>query len=246
MGSLRKIALGLALALAGGIVAADDAAVTAKISDALAKITGGKTPDSVSESPIPGLYEVLYGPSLFYVSGDGRYVLDGTLLDMVEQKNLSEPKMAAARLRTVDKVGEDHMIIFAPKETKHTITVFTDIDCGYCRKLHSQIKEINGLGIRVRYLMYPRAGVGSPSFKKAVSVWCAADRNEALTEAKAGKEIPEKSCDNPVKEHMAVVEELGVRGTPAIVTETGAMLPGYVPPDRLFAYLEAETPSKHN
>jgi thiol:disulfide interchange protein DsbC len=239
MSRIKLLAVGLAMVLVGAWVAADED-VVARISGALAKVTGGKTPDSVGPSPIPGLYEVLYGTSLFYVSADGRYVLDGSMLDMVEQKNLSEPKIAKARLRAVNEVGEDNMIIFGPAETKHTVTVFTDVDCGYCRKFHAGMDEMNQLGIRVRYMMYPRAGLGSDSYKKAVSVWCAKDRNGALTAAKAGREIERKTCKNPVSDHMAVVEELGVRGTPAIVTESGALLPGYVEPKRLFTYLEAD------
>jgi thiol:disulfide interchange protein DsbC len=129
------------------------------------------------------------------------------------------------------------MVIFAPEEYDHTITVFTDIDCGYCRKLHNEIDAFMAEGIRVRYLFYPRAGLGSPSYQKAVSVWCADDRKQALTDAKAGEPLPEKSCENPVADHMALGEAMGVTGTPAILLENGQLVPGYVPAKRMAAIL---------
>ena len=131
------------------------------------------------------------------------------------------------------------MIVFAPEgKPSYTITVFTDIDCGYCRKLHGEMAGYNAEGIKVQYLFYPRAGEGSPSFAKAVSVWCADDRRTALTDAKAGKSIPDKTCPNPVKEHLELGEKMGVSGTPAIVLENGEMVPGYIPPKRLAAMLK--------
>ena len=125
------------------------------------------------------------------------------------------------------------MIVFAPKVVKHTVTVFTDIDCPYCRRLHKEVPAMNELGIKVRYLAFPRAGVHSPSFKEAVSVWCAKNPAQALTDAKAGKKVPEVTCDNPVLQHMALGEQVGVTGTPAMVLEDGRMLPGYIPATRL-------------
>ena len=129
--------------------------------------------------------------------------------------------------------SESNMIVFGPANAKMTVTVFTDIDCGYCRKLHGEIDGYLAEGIKVRYLFFPRSGVGTPSFDKAISVWCADDRKAALTDAKAGKSIPDKKCDNPVKEQMELGEKLGVSGTPAIILESGEMVPGYVPPKRL-------------
>jgi thiol:disulfide interchange protein DsbC len=135
-------------------------------------------------------------------------------------------------------VSEDDMIIFEPKKTRHTITVFTDIDCGYCRKLHSEMQEFLDAGIRVRYMFFPRAGVGSNSYKKAVAVWCADDRKAALTAAKNNKAIEMKTCDNPLAEHMELVDKLGARGTPFIVLENGQTQPGYVPARQMSRILD--------
>ena len=223
-------------ALAGA--AGDDE--TASIREALGRIAPGLEISAVEPTPVPGLYAVLAGPQLVYMSKDGRYMLQGTLIDVEQRKDLSEPRLAKARLDTLNGISEDQMVIFGPDKPEHTVTVFTDIDCGYCRKLHSEIDQYNKLGIRVRYLFFPRAGLGSESYNKAVSVWCSADRKKALTEAKLGKVPEAKTCDNPVEKQMLLGEMLGVRGTPAIVTENGSLLPGYLPPQALQAQLVRE------
>ena len=134
-------------------------------------------------------------------------------------------------------MGEDSMIIFGKDTLKHTVTVFTDIDCGYCRKLHNEIKKYNKLGIRIRYMFYPRAGIGSDSFKKAEAVWCSKDRAKALTQAKNGIKVTSKKCDNLVAQHYAMGNLIGIRGTPALVLEDGSVVPGYIPAARLSAGL---------
>ncbi len=208
-------------------------------------------PGSIKESPISGLYEVAVGSQIFYFYKDGRYVISGDLFDMKEGLNLtqtarSKAQMAALRtpkpenIEALNKMGEKTMIIFAAKgKVKHTISVFTDIDCGYCRKLHNEMSKYNAHGITIRYLAYPRAGVGSASYKKAVSVWCADDRKKALTIAKNGGAVKEKTCDNPVKAHMALGQKFGVNGTPALVLENGQLYPGYVPADKLIKLLDS-------
>jgi thiol:disulfide interchange protein DsbC len=134
------------------------------------------------------------------------------------------------------------MIIFEPKKTRHTITVFTDIDCGYCRKLQKDIPELLNDGIRVRYMLYPRAGIGSSSYQKAVAVWCADDRRAALAAAKADKKIDMKSCVNPIAEQMKLADSLGMRGTPFIVFDNGQTQPGYVPAKQMAQLLDQELP----
>ena len=161
----------------------------------------------------------------------------GTILDIKNRENLTEPRKTKARMAAIDAVGVDNMIVFAPENPKHSITVFTDIDCGYCRKLHREIDQYNEAGIGVRYLFYPRAGVGSPSFKKAISVWCADDKRQALTDAKNGKDPAPKECENPVADHFKLGGLLGVSGTPAVVLDDGQMVPGYVPAERMAAFL---------
>ncbi|WP_295405746.1 DsbC family protein [uncultured Thiocystis sp.] len=210
------------------------------IRDALEKTVPGIKISHIEAAPIKGLYEVMVGTDLMYVTGDGRYFVNGHIVDLKTREDLTEPRLASARKLLIDGLGESQMVIFGPADAKHTITVFTDIECGYCRKLHSQIDAYGKEGIRVRYLFFPRAGKGSPAYDEAVSVWCAGDdaaRRQAMTDAKAGKTIEVKTCDHPIDAHMALGAELGLRGTPAIVTEKGDLIPGYVEPKRLAAEL---------
>lgn len=218
-----------------------------KVREGVAKILKNGSVTSVVPAVIDGLYEVMVGPQLYYVSADGKYLLSGNLYDIETRADLTSPKVSHAKAEAIEAVGEENMVIFAPEKTEHTITVFTDIDCGYCQKLHSEIKDYNDLGIRVRYLMYPRAGIGSKSFDKAVTVFCSEDRKDALTRSKAGEKLAKKECDNPVKQHFELGRSLGVNGTPAIFLQSGEMLPGYIPAQRLSAILkekEADQPQK--
>ncbi|VAX06949.1 Thiol:disulfide interchange protein DsbC [hydrothermal vent metagenome] len=192
---------------------------------------------SIKAIPIPGLYEVIIGPDVFYVTQDGRYLIQGSIVDLESRENLTTPRRAMAASAAIEGVGEENMIIYEPKEVKHTVTIFTDIDCGYCRKLHAAMDGYLEYGIRIRYLFFPRAGVGSPSYKKAVAVWCADDRNNAMTQSKAGKSIELKECKNPVADHYNFGQLMNVQGTPAIFLTNGDRLPGYIPPDKLNAYL---------
>jgi thiol:disulfide interchange protein DsbC len=184
------------------------------------------------------VYEVAIGPRLVYMTGDGRYLIQGGISDLETREDLTEPRRNAVRLDVINKVSEDQMVVFGPKDAPYTITVFTDIDCGFCRRLHAEIGKYNASGIRVRYLFMPRAGKGSESYKKAVGVWCAKDRQRAMTDAKAGKDVPAQDCKNPVDEHLALAELLGINGTPALILPDGELLPGYVPADRLKAAME--------
>ena len=192
----------------------------------------------VRETPLPGVYEVIAPPMVFYTTRDGRFVMTGDLVDLKNRVNLSQDARISAKKAAMDLLGEESMIVFAPKEVKHTITVFTDIDCGYCRKLHNEIAAYNKLGIKVRYMAYPRAGIGSESYNTAVSVWCAKDRNQALTTAKSGGKVEQKTCENPVAKQFELGQQLGVNGTPAIVLENGQIYPGYAPADKLIGVLD--------
>ena len=218
---------------------------TQAIETALKQAMPSLKPDSIKPSPIAGLYEVVSGPKLFYASADGKYVMQGTLIDVAARADLTEPRLMGARLAALDKIGRDKMIQFKPKTAKHGVYVFTDIDCGYCRKLHSEMDQYLAQGIEVRYLFFPRAGKGSESWSKAISVWCAKDRAAALTKAKKGENIEAKQCDNPVEQHTELGSELGAQGTPMIVTEKGSILPGYVPAAQLAKILEQEATKKN-
>jgi thiol:disulfide interchange protein DsbC len=212
----------------------------AQVRAAVGKIVPGVAPDSIVKSGVPGFYEVTYGAEIFYVSNDGRYLFNGSVIDLKDGKNLTEDKRDQGRLKLISGIDEKSMLIFSPKEVKHRITVFTDIDCQYCRRLHQEMAEMNKLGIEVRYLFFPRAGVGSKSYDKAVTVWCSANRQQALTDAKSGKNLPNKKCDNPIEKHMALVEKFGITGTPTMILEDGSVIPGYVPAARLAAALEGK------
>ena len=200
----------------------------------LQNILAGATPSSVTPSPIPGLYEVILGSQILYISEDGQFAVSGDVINLATRSNMTEARRSDIRSAAIADVGEDNMIIFAPEEpAKHTVTVFTDIDCGYCRKLHQEIASYNQAGIAVRYLLFPRAGIGSPSYDKAVTAWCSADRQDAITRSKLGEVLPQLTCDNPVKHHYELGQMVGVQGTPSIILENGQMVPGYVPADRL-------------
>jgi thiol:disulfide interchange protein DsbC len=195
--------------------------------------------DSVASTPIDGIYEVTIGSDIYYVSGDGRYMLQGELVDLQERRSLTEPRRAKIRASLVDAVAEDQMLIYSPEDgVDHRITVVTDIDCPYCRRFHRHMSEYNERGVEVRYLMLPRAGVESESYDKAVSVWCSEDRLEAMTRAKQGADMPKRECENPVKSHMALAEQLGVRATPTIITAKGEVIRGYRSPNDLLQALE--------
>lgn len=198
----------------------------------------GNEPTSITASPVKGLYEVIAGGQIVYMTSDAHYVFSGDLLDMKTKVNVTDSKRDSVRLSALNSVSEKDMIIFAPKETKHTITVFTDIDCGYCRKLHNEIAEYNKLGIKVRYLAYPRAGIPSDSYNKAVTVWCSDDRKKAITAAKNGENLPNKTCDNPVAHEFELGQQLGVTGTPALILENGKLYPGYAPAKQLSDLLD--------
>lgn len=189
--------------------------------------------ESVAPARVPGLFTIKYGPDIFYVSSDGRYIVRGDIIDIKEGVNVTEIARKKGRIEAVESLGEDSMIVFSPEEVNGTITVFTDITCPYCAKLHSEVPQLNENGIKVRYLAFPRAGIPSKDADDMVSVWCADDPREAITEAKAGFDVDPKTCPNPVKRHYDTGNQVGVNGTPAIVLEDGSLVGGYIPYARL-------------
>lgn len=199
----------------------------------ISKVFSGVNIKNIQPSPISGLYQVAIPPRFFYVSGDGRYVVMGNLIDAATNQNITKPARNKSVAAAINGLGEDSMIIFGDKSLKNTITVFTDIDCGYCRKLHNEIGKYNKLGIRVRYLAYPRAGIGSDAYKKAEAVWCSKDKAKAMTQAKKGITVKSENCQSPVAAHYALGNMVGVRGTPALVLDNGEVVPGYIPASRL-------------
>ena len=209
-----------------------------------AKLPGGVRPEDLHPSPIPGMYELSHGTDILYVSADGKYAIDGDLFDLATNGNISEQRRRAVRVRAIADVPESDMVVFGPRDAKYTVTVFTDVDCAYCRELHRQITDYNRLGIRVRYLAYPRSGPNTESWTKAEQVWCSADRRTALTEAKRDQPLPTKACaNNPVAGEYALGRNFDVQGTPAIVMPSGEMVQGYLSPPELAQHL-SETQGK--
>lgn len=196
---------------------------------------GGTVPDSIAETPVDGLFEVVIGSQLLYLSANGQFVIQGEVVDLASAQNLTENRQRTLRAERLAGLDVNDMIVFGPDEgeAKHSVMVFTDIDCGYCRKLHQEITSYNDLGIEVRYLAFPRAGLRSESYNKAVAAWCADDPKAALTHAKQGGTNELRQCDNPVEEQYNLGQQLGVRGTPSIFLSNGEIVPGYVPAERL-------------
>lgn len=230
---MRVVAVlaGLSLAMITGLSHADDS--EAAIRQTLAKIQPDLTVEAIGESAMPGLYQVqLQNGRLLYASGDGQFLVQGYLFQMQNGKpvNLTEQHETKATAALLSKIPAEEMVIFPAKgETKAHITVFTDTDCGYCQKLHSEVPELNRRGVEVRYLAFPRQGVGSHGYNTLVSVWCAADRQAAMNKAKSREDLPKADCNNPVAKQYELGQAIGVSGTPAIVLADGTLIPGYQP-----------------
>ena len=224
-------------AVAADAVAADDKleSVRKKLSGMFEQIE----PEHINPSPIEGWYAVQKGSTIAYVSGDGRYLLQGDLIDLDTEVNLSEVSRNGARRDVLANLDQDQLITFSPAEVKHTITVFTDVECTYCRRLHSQIDEYLAHGIEVRYMLYPRYGPASQSWNTSEEIWCATDRNKALTAAKLDRKFESSACDaSIVQDHYVLGQQVGLSGTPAILLADGTLISGYLPPDTLNDRLE--------
>lgn len=214
------------------------------VKEALAKAVPGVPLDTLRPSVVPGFYEVEVNAQLFYVSNDGKYLFLGDVMELATRKNLTETWREQSATKLINAVGESNMIVIGPKQAKRTITVFTDVDCPYCSKLHLEVPELNKQGVKVRYLLFPRSGANSDTYKRSVAVWCAADRVKAVGVAKAGGKIEMKTCSNPVDSHYKLGERLGVNGTPTIFIDDGKKIGGYVPAARLLAILGSSESAK--
>ena len=192
---------------------------------------------SVEPTPVAGIYALeLRGGDILYGTEDGRYLFNGDLYELgdTEIVNLAENGRIQKRKTIMANVPSSELVVFSPEgDTKAFINVFTDVDCSYCRKLHLEVPRLNELGVEVRYLAYPRAGIGSHSYDRIVSAWCSDNPQLAITKLKAGQSIPDATCNNPVAAHFELGGEVGVTGTPAIVLEDGRLLPGYLPAEEL-------------
>lgn len=200
---------------------------------ALKSVNDAIVPERIEDAPLPGFQQAIVAGQVVYVSNDGKYLLQGSLYDIQRQKNVSEEAMAAVRREVIDAIPMADRIVFAPPNPKHTVVVFTDVECAYCRRLHSEIAQYNKQGIAVEYVAFPRMGPASEDFRKMEAVWCAKDRRKALTDAKNDRKVASGRCKNPVAMQYELGQRAGLLGTPMILAEDGTQLGGYVPPEQL-------------
>jgi len=226
---------GLAAALSFGVLASEQSFAELK---SIVSSKLGLSVDSVKPAAIEGLFEVMTERGVFYVSADVRYIVRGNIYDSENGlANLTELAMGEMRVEKLTSF-EASMITYPAKNEKHKITVFTDVDCGYCRKLHAQMPQYNALGITVRYLAFPRGGERSKAWGDMQSLWCSKDQRKAMDDLKAGSSIAQATCPNRVPAHYDLGVEFGVTGTPAIILDDGTMIPGYKEPAQLLKALE--------
>lgn len=203
-----------------------------------------KMPDleitEISATPIPGILELLTGGDVVYLTPDAQYMFQGSLIDLEARANLTQKRQGQVHMALINKIADDETVVFAPEKTDNVreMTVFTDTSCPYCSKLHEGVDELNAAGIKVRYLLYPRAGLGSTAHKELMSVWCADDQKSAMTAAKRGQPVEEKSCETPIEKHIAIAQQVGLRGTPLIYLDSGEMISGYRPADAIIKLVE--------
>jgi thiol:disulfide interchange protein DsbC len=207
---------------------------------ALAKSIGAQA-EELRPTAIKGIYEFVRGPNIAYVTADGKYFFFGDLYERDTDRNITEARRGEIWLKAINEaVPESEMLVFGPANARHTVTVFTDIDCGFCRQLHQDVPELNRKGVRVRYVFFPRTGPGTESWRKAEAVWCSPDRNAAFTRAKLGQDVRAKACGaTPIRRQYELARELGVSGTPGIFTDRGHYLSGYRQPAQLLQELDA-------
>lgn len=235
--SLAVLTIGLSGLVLSIPTMADEADDVAKIRAELVKMIPVVEEAEISATDVKGVYRMLIQGNYAYAYVDGDFALIGDLFNTKDKVNLGEVAASQRMADIIDAVPTSKMIIYGPENPKRYITVFTDIDCGYCQKLHKEIPQLTEAGIQVRYLAYPRSGVPSASYDKYVSVWCNDDQQTALTSAKAGNTPVAAVCDNPVEETFNLGREVGVRGTPTMIFDDGTVVPGYVQYEQLIQRL---------
>ncbi|MDR1075053.1 MAG: DsbC family protein [Xanthomonadaceae bacterium] len=218
---------------------ANDAGAEQRVWNALKEISPQFQPSYIGAAAFPGFQEVLIGGQLLYVSNDGRYLLQQAQpIDLQARAPVVSTGLMNYRRSQLAEVPASDRIVFAPAHPRYTISVFTDVECGFCRKLHQDIPELNRRGIAVEYLAFPRLGLSSPDYREMVSVWCASDRKQALTDAKSGKPVADATCENPVAREYEIGQRMGITGTPAIFAPDGTLMGGYLEPGPLEQMLQ--------
>jgi thiol:disulfide interchange protein DsbC len=206
----------------------------------------------IEQSPIANYYQAFFNNEMIYVSADGRFIFTGNLIELSEQAPINHTQAAIAnrdarqapmRAETIAQLDESDMVVFKATNEKHVITIFTDVDCAYCRKLHKEMPQLNAAGITVRYLAYPRAGLGSTAHKKLVSIWCSPNKQAAMNEAKLNRKFSDITCQNPLDQHFNLTRKFNLSGTPSLILEDGELIGGYLPVDDLVAHLERKAGS---
>ena len=203
---------------------------------------------AIEKSPIKGYFQVFYDSELLYVSVDGRFLFTGTMIELGKDFPINHSQRALAqadkrrapvRAKLIAGIEEKDMVVFKAPQEKHVVTVFTDVDCAYCRKLHKEMPALNAEGITVRYMAYPRAGIGSDAYRKLVSVWCSEDKQAAMNEAKLNRKFSDNSCKSPVASQYNLVRKLHLSGTPAVITESGEVIGGYLSASDMIGLLDS-------
>ena len=214
------------------------------VQQAIRKLSAQAEVDSIQPAQLPGFYQVIASGQMLYISTDGKYMMHGDVVDLTRRQNLSDDAWAKFRKTALAKVPVSQRVVFAPAHPKYTVTVFTDVNCGFCRALHEQVAAFNKAGIAVEYLAWPREGVTTtsggltPTYKEMVSVWCAKDPRAAFSAATKGHAPSAVTCTNPVRNQFDLGLTLGVSGTPTIIGPDGRILGGYVTPEQLLQSLQ--------
>ncbi|MFP4695987.1 DsbC family protein [Thiohalospira sp.] len=242
-GLLAATGLGIALILTfytGSATAESSDERDARLTEQVRKLIPKAEDPAIRSTPVDGIFEVVVDDQVLYITEKGRYIFAGDMLDVEERENLSETARGRGRSEQVAKLDDDDLITYPAEEERHRVTIFTDIDCPYCQRLHEKIEAYNERGITVQYAAFPRAGKDSGAWDKAVAVWCADDRGAAMDRAmEEGSDGGGEACDShPVGDQLDLAGELGIRGTPTIVADGGQMIPGFVPPEKLAEALE--------
>jgi thiol:disulfide interchange protein DsbC len=230
----RKILISLL-----AVMAISPAVATEMIEKRMAEVVPTVSPDSIQPTSMAGIFEVRYGTDIFYVSEDGRFLLQGNLIDLETRENLTEIARRGVRAEMFAGIPDAELTVYTPeREVRHTVNVFTDPNCPYCRRQHQEMQAYLDAGVKVRYFMYPVLGRESPEVMR--NVWCNESRTDAMDLAKAGQPLPSADCPTPAEQHLSLGRELGISGTPATITSGGQLISGYRPAIEIIQMLNGE------
>ena len=235
---MQALTLTLTLATFSTVLEADS---EASIRQALTKVLPGDLTYDLKPAPIQGLYSVMIGPQVLYVTNDGRYLMEGNVFDLQTHVNITDNLKREARIASLASVQEADTLTFKSAQLDaETVTVFSDVDCAYCRQFHKEMADYHARGINIRYLFFPRDGKNSDTYQKMQNIWCNENPREAWTAAIAGKSVTTAACANPIDRHIALGRLMEIRGTPAIILPSGEHVAGYLSADKLRAKIDGK------